>query len=127
MLIKNHEDQLIYETIGGAMEVYNHFGPGLLESVYHKALFQELKIRGLPVQSHVPTEIFYKGAYVSDDLKLDLLVDEELVVELKAVERLQPVHFKQVRTYMKLLDKTAGLLINFDVADFKDGYKVVKR
>ena len=109
------------------MEVYNHFGPGLLESVYHKALFQELKIRGLPVLSHVPTEIFYKGAYVSDDLKLDLLVDEELVVELKAVERLQPVHFKQVRTYMKLLDKTAGLLINFDVADFKDGYKVIKR
>jgi GxxExxY protein len=54
-------------------------------------------------------------------------VDEELVVELKAVERLQPVHFKQVRTYMKLLDKTAGLLINFDVADFKDGYKVIKR
>ena len=119
-------DKLIYEAIGACSEVYNALGPGLLESVYEKALMQELKIRGLSVKSQVPVDIVYKGVSVGADLRLDIIVEDTLIIELKSVESLLPVHFKQVRTYMKLLDKTAGLLVNFDVNDFKQGYKVIK-
>ena len=108
------------------MEVYNYFGPGLLESLYEKALFYELSCRNLSVQSQIPVEVNYKGNRIANDLRIDLLVDNSVVVELKAVEYLLPVHFKQVRTYMKLLNKPTGLLINFDVSDFKAGYKVIK-
>lgn len=119
-------DKLIYEAIGACYEVYNALGPGLLESVYEKALMQELKIRGLSVKSQVPVDIVYKGVSVGADLRLDIIVEDTLIIELKSVETLLPVHFKQVRTYMKLLDKTAGLLVNFDVNDFKQGFKVIK-
>ena len=119
-------NDVMYKIIGGAMEVYNHLGPGLLESVYHKAMNYELNQRGLFVRSELPVEVLYKGVNVSNDLKVDLLVDNLVVVELKSVEYLLPVHFKQLRTYMKLLNLSAGVLINFDVGDFKDGYKVVK-
>lgn len=119
-------DNLIYETIGATMEVYNHLGPGLLESVYEKALIHELGLRGLSTQSQVPVSIEYKGVCVGNDLRSDVIVEDTLIVELKSVEALAPVHFKQVRTYMKLLDKPAGLLVNFDVSDFKQGYKVIK-
>ena len=119
-------NDVIYKIIGGAMEVYNHLGPGLLESVYHKAMNYELNQRGLFVRSELPVEVLYKGVNVSNDLKVDLFVDNLVVVELKSVEYLLPVHFKQLRTYMKLLNLSAGVLINFDVGDFKDGYKVVK-
>lgn len=119
-------NDVIYKIIGGAMEVYNHLGPGLLESVYHKALNYELNQRGLFVRSELPVEVLYKGVNVSNDLKVDLFVDNLVVVELKSVEYLLPVHFKQLRTYMKLLNLSAGVLINFDVGDFRDGYRVVK-
>ena len=119
-------DKLIYEAIGACFEVYNALGPGLLESVYEKALMQELKLRGLNIKSQVPVEIIYKGVEVGADLRLDIRVDDTLIIELKSVEVLMPVHFKQVRTYMKLLNKPVGLLVNFDVSDFKQGYKVIK-
>lgn len=119
-------DKLIYEAIGASFEVYNAFGPGLLESVYEKALIQELKLRGLKVASQVPVDLVYKGVSVGADLRLDVIVEDTLIIELKSVEALAPVHFKQVRTYMKLLGKPAGLLVNFDVSDFKQGYKVIK-
>ena len=126
MINKIKTNDVIYKIIGGAMEVYNHLGPGLLESVYHKALNYELNQRGLFVRSEIPVEVLYKGVCVSNDLKVDLLVDNLVVVELKSVEYLLPVHFKQLRTYMKLLNLSAGVLINFDVGDFKNGYRVVK-
>ena len=119
-------DKLIYEAIGASFEVYNALGPGLLVSVYETALIQELKLRGLQVSSQVPVDIVYKGVSVGADLRLDIIVEDTLIIELKAVEALAPVHFKQVRTYMKLLDKPVGLLVNFDVGDFKNGYKVIK-
>ena len=127
MTDKVKTNDVIYKIIGGAMEVYNYLGPGLLESVYHKALNYELNQRGLFVRSEIPVEVLYKGVNVSDDLKVDLLVDNQVVVELKSVEHLLPVHFKQLRTYMKLLNLSAGVLINFDVGDFRNGYRVVKR
>ena len=119
-------NKLIYDAIGASFEVYNALGPGLLEGVYEKALIHELKLRGLKVSSQVPVEIVYKGETVGADLRLDIIVNDTLIIELKSVESLMPVHFKQVRTYMKLLDKPAGLLVNFDVSDFKNGYKVIK-
>ena len=119
-------DKLIYEAIGASFEVYNVLGPGLLESVYEKALIHELKLRGLQVSSQVPVDIVYKGVSVGADLRLDIIVEDTLIIEIKSVEALAPVHFKQVRTYMKLLDKPVGLLVNFDVGDFKNGYKVIK-
>lgn len=119
-------DKLIYETIGAAFEVYNTLGPGLLESVYEKAMIVELKSRGLSVHTQFPVEIHYKNTLIGSDLRLDLLVENKLIIELKSVETLNSVHFKQVRTYMRLLDKSAGILINFNVSDFRTGYKVIK-
>ena len=120
-------EDLIYETVGGCFEVYNELGPGLLESVYEKALIAELELRGLCVESQVPVNIMYKGVAVGTELRLDIIVENKLIVELKSVESLQPVHFKQLRTYMKLLEKPAGLLVNFDVGDFKHGYRVLRK
>ena len=120
------EDELIYEAIGACFEVYNELGPGLLENVYEKALRRELELRGLGMESQVPVDIIYKGASVGSDLRLDIIVENTLIIELKSVETLLPIHFKQVRTYMKLLDKKVGLLVNFDVNDFKQGFKVIK-
>ena len=119
-------DKLIYEAIGASMEVYNTLGPGLLESVYEKALVYELRLRGLKVASQLPVDIMYKGNIIGADLRLDILVNDTLIIELKSVENLLPVHFKQIRTYMKLLKKPVGLLVNFNVSDFKTGYKVIK-
>lgn len=107
--------------------MYNELGPGLLESVYEKALIAELELRGLCVESQVPVNIMYKGVAVGTELRLDIIVEDKLIVELKSVEALQPVHFKQLRTYMKLLEKPAGLLVNFDVGDFKHGYRVLRK
>ena len=108
------------------MQVYNHLGPGLLESIYEKALIYELHQRNFTVESQVGVDIKYKGVVLCTDLRLDLIVEDKLIIELKSVEDLNPVHFKQLRTYMKLLNKPAGLLINFNVADFSNGYKVLK-
>lgn len=119
-------DHLIYESIGAAMEVYNSLGPGLLESIYEKAMIYELQSRGLKVSSQMPVEVKYKNVTLSSDLRLDILVEDKVIIELKSVETLMPVHFKQIRSYMKLLDVPAGVLINFNVSDFKQGYKVIK-
>ena len=116
---------LMYGVRGAAMEVYNHFGPGLLESVYEKAMIQELTLRELKVVSQVPISIMYKGAAIGDDLRLDLLVEDELIVELKSVEEIKDVYYKQLRTYLKLLDKSEGLLINFGEYDLKKGMRRV--
>ncbi|MBQ3788231.1 MAG: GxxExxY protein [Prevotella sp.] len=116
-------EQLIYEVRGAAMEVYNFFGPGLLESVYEKALVRELELRGLEVRTQLPVPIVYKDAVVGDELRIDILVENELIVELKSVEEFKPVYYKQLRTYLKLLNKDVGLLINFGEYDFKKGMR----
>ena len=119
------KDPLSYKVIGCAMEVYNVLGPGLLETAYEKALIHELQINGLSVSSQVPVEMSYKGVNLGEGLRLDLLVEDSLIVELKSVDELKPVHYKQLLTYLKLLDKRIGLLINFNVNDFRDGIKRV--
>lgn len=119
------KDPLSYKIIGCAMEVYNTLGPGLLESVYEKALIHELQIKGLSVISQVPIEMNYKGVNLGEGLRLDLLIEDSLIVELKSVEELKPIHYKQLLTYLKLTNKHIGLLINFNVNDFRDGIKRV--
>ena len=114
-------DNLTFDVIGAAMEVHSTLGPGLLESLYQRALAQELKLRGHNVIMERPIEVFYKGEKISDNLKADLFVDDELVVELKSVESLNPIHFKQTTTYLHLLNKPIGLLINFNVVSLRDG------
>ena len=119
------KDPLSYKVIGCAMEVYNTLGPGLLESAYEKALMHELQLNGLSVASQVPIGMSYKGVNIGEGLRIDLLIEDSLIVELKSVEELKPIHFKQLLTYLKLANKHTGLLINFNVNDFRDGIKRV--
>lgn len=119
------KDPLSYKIIGCAMEVYNTLGPGLLESAYEKAMMHELQLNGLSVNSQVPIDMSYKGVNLGEGLRLDLLVEDSIVVELKSVEELKPIHYKQLLTYLKLTEKRVGLLINFNVNDFQNGIKRV--
>lgn len=119
------KDPLSYKIIGCAMEVYNALGPGLLEAAYEKALIHELELNGLSVASQVPVEMNYKGVNLGEGLRLDLFVEDSIIIELKSVEELKPVHYKQLLTYLKLMDKRIGLLINFNVYDFREGIKRV--
>ena len=121
----NSLNDLSYKIIGSAMEVYKTLGPGLLESAYEKALVHELNLAGIPVQSQVGVEMSYKGVNIGEGLRLDLLVDNQIIVELKSVEELKPVQHKQLLTYLRLMDKRLGLLINFNVTDIMQGIKRV--
>lgn len=112
---------LSYQIRGAAMEVYNHFGPGLLESVYEKALVAELQLRNIKVQSQVPIKVEYKGIIISNDMRLDLLVEDMVILELKSVTELSSINYKQLRTYLKLTNKPLGWLINFNEDDFAKG------
>ena len=116
-------DDLSYKVIGCAIEVHRTLGPGLLESVYEKALMHELKLNNISVKSQVEVKANYKGLDVGEGLRLDLLVDEQLIVELKSVDDFKPVHHKQLLTYLKLMNKQVGLLINFNVCNLTDGVK----
>ena len=112
---------ITYDIIGCAYEVHKFLGTGLLESVYHKALMQELTLKGFKVTSEVPISIMYKGVCVGEELKADIVVNDSVIIELKSVENLQPVHYKQLLTYLRLLDCPIGLLINFNTVLLKEG------
>ena len=116
-------EELTEKIIGCAIEVHRVLGPGLLESVYRECMMIEMRREHLRVDSerHVPLD--YKGQRISGGLKLDLIVDNCVVVELKAVERLHPIHSAQVITYLKLTGHPAGLLMNFNCATLKAGLK----
>jgi GxxExxY protein len=119
----DNTDNLTYKIIGCAMEVYKQLGPGLLESVYEQALIHELKLNDIPVESQVEIKVNYKGINITDNLRLDLLVDDCVIVELKSVEELKPIHHKQLLTYLRLMNKKVGLLINFNTDNLMDGIK----
>ena len=119
----DNTDSLTYKIIGCAMEVYKQLGPGLLESVYEQALIQELKLNDIPVESQVEIKVNYKGINITGNLRLDLLVDDCVIVELKSVEELKPIHHKQLLTYLRLMNKKVGLLINFNTDNLMDGIK----
>ena len=106
-------DRLSRDAIGAAIEVHRLIGPGLLESIYEKCMLQEFQLRGIPVMTQDHVSIEYKGAVFKEELKFDLLVNGVLLIEIKAVQEVHPVHKAQLLTYMKLLDVPVGLLINF--------------
>ncbi len=109
------------EIIAAAIEVHCHLGPGLLESAYEECLCHELHLRGIPFRRQVPLPVEYKGVQLDCSYKIDLLVNEEVILELKAVEKILPVHEAQLLSYLRLMHKRIGLLINFCVPVLKDG------
>ena len=123
-MTKTYLKDLIYQVNGCAIEVHKHLGPGLLESVYHSCLKKELTMRGFDFQTELTIPVNYKGLEVETGLRCDLFVEKSLVVELKAVEKVLPIHEAQLLTYMKLLEAPIGLIINFNVTHiFKEGQK----
>lgn len=115
-------DKLAYRVIGAAIEVHRVLGPGFLESVYQQALGVELHLRQIPFMPQAMVAVNYKGASVGEG-KLDFLVGNSLIVELKAVENLAPIHSAQVISYLKMTGHQIGLLINFNVPILKQGIK----
>ena len=112
-------------VVDTAFHLHRDLGPGLLESVYEAVLARMLEERGLRVERQVSVAFDFNGMHFDEELRVDLLVDGCLVIELKSVERLAPVHAKQLLTYLRLLNLPVGLLINFDAATFKEGIRRV--
>jgi GxxExxY protein len=122
-MTKKDITQLSYEITGLAIKVHKELGPGLLESVYEKCLKYELEQNGYKVFQQVPVPIEYGGIIIESELRLDLLVEGKIIIELKAVEELLPVHSAQLLTYMKLLKMPQGLLINFHTTNITKSLK----
>ena len=119
------EDPLVHEVIGAAIEVHKELGPGLLESTYCGCFRLELTERRIRFTEQLWQPLFYKGRRLENGYRLDLLVEDRLIVEVKAVEKLLPVHTAQVMTYLRLSGARQGLLLNFNEARLKDGIKSV--
>jgi GxxExxY protein len=124
MITKKRLDDLIYQVNGAAIEVHKALGPGLLESIYHDCMKHELNLRGIKYCSELVIPIEYKGFQSSAFLRCDFLVEDILVVELKAVTEMQPIFETTLMTYMKLLKLPKGLMINFNVKNiFNEGQR----
>lgn len=108
------ENDITYQIRGAIYDVYKTLGPGLLESIYEEALAYELEQRGLKVERQKPVLVHYKGIVLKTELRLDLLVEDKVIVELKSVDEIKPVFSKQLLTYLRLLNKKVGLLVNFN-------------
>ena len=108
------DSDITYEVRGAIYDVYKELGPGLLESVYEEALVFEIKQRGLNVERQVKVPVVYKGNVLETDLRLDLIVEDKVIVELKSVEEMKKVFAKQLLTYLRLMNKKVGLLVNFN-------------
>ena len=111
------ENEISYQIRGAIFNVYKELGPGLLESVYEEALTYELQKRGLSVERQLEVPIHYDGHLLNTSLRLDLLVEGKVIVELKSVKEMQEVFFKQTRTYLRLKGLKLGLLVNFNTDD----------
>ena len=111
------ENEVTYQVRGAVYDVYKALGPGLLESVYEEALVFELEQRGLKVERQKQVPIVYKGSQLKTELRLDLLVEDCVIVELKSVEEMKKVFSKQLLTYLRLMEKKVGLLVNFNTDD----------
>lgn len=123
-MTKKYLNELTYQIIGAAIEVHKELGPGLLESVYHKCLKRELFLQKIKFYSEQVVPVNYKGIELDAELRCDLIIDDAIVVELKSVEALSPIFEAQILTYMKLLQKPKGILLNFNCVNiFKEGQK----
>jgi len=117
------DNEITYEIRGAVYDVYKELGPGLLESVYEEALCFELEKRGLTVERQVQVPIKYKGIVLKTELRLDLLVENQVIIELKSVEEMKNVVYKQLLTYLRLMNKRVGLLVNFNTEDILSSMK----
>ena len=113
-------NDISYQIRGSVFDVYNELGPGLLENIYEQALLIELNNRGLKVENQVPIEVLYKGVNLGIQYRLDFLINDQVILELKSVDTLLPVHYKQLITYLKIAKKPLGFLINFNTDSIKD-------
>jgi len=116
-------DQISHGIIGAAIEVHRHLGPGLLESAYEACLVFEIKRLGMKVEEQKPLAVVYKEVKLDCGYRLDLVVEDEIIVEIKAIEKLLPIHDAQLLSYLRLTRKKVGLLMNFHVPVLKDGLK----
>ncbi|BAI60628.1 conserved hypothetical protein [Methanocella paludicola SANAE] len=121
--IPDEINKLTGQIVDAAFIVHTTFGPGLLESIYEECLIHELKLRGIKVQSQINVPLDFKGLYIERGLILDVLVEGQVIVEVKSVKELHPVYEQQLLTYMKITGKRVGLLINFNAPLIKNGIK----
>jgi GxxExxY protein len=119
-------DPLTHKIIGCAIEVHQTIGPGLLESAYLQSLAHELHLAGLAFKREHPLPVIYKKVHLDCGYRIDLLVEDQVIVELKSVEQIKPIHHAQILTYMKLADISTGLLMNFNVTKLTRGIKRFK-
>lgn len=126
-LVQHYTNSVSEKVIGAAIEVHRQLGPGLLESSYHACMCHELDIRGIAYKSQVELALQYKGQQLGHGYVIDLLVEESVIIEIKSVEKLLPIHSSQLLTYMKLQKLSAGLLVNFNVVTLLQGLKRLLR
>jgi GxxExxY protein len=119
-------NELSFKIRGAIFEVHGHLGPGLLETVYEAALMNELQSRGLYSKSQIGVPVMYKGINLEMGFRLDILVEDQIIIEVKSVEMIHDVHKKQLLTYLKLSDKKLGLLVNFNSARLKDKESIIR-
>ena len=125
-ITKQYLDELTYKIIGCAIEVHKEVGPGLIESFYEKCFERELFIQELKYESQRSVNARYKGVQITADLRFDVLVEDNIIVELKSIESILPIHSAVVLTYMRLLEKPKGIIINFNCTNiFKEGQKTL--
>ncbi len=115
------ESELTYKIRGAIFNVYKALGPGLLETIYEAALCYELQKQGLHVENQVKLDVIYDGKILPVDFRLDILVEDTVIIELKSVEEIKPVHHKQLLTYLRIANKHIGLLVNFNTDDMNKG------
>lgn len=126
-LVQHQTNAVSERVIGAAIEMHRHLGPGLLESSYHACLCREFDLRGISYESQVPLPLEYKGIEIAKGYLIDLLVEGSLIIEVKSVEKLLPIHSAQLMTYMRLRGIAASLLINFNVELLPQGLKRLLR
>lgn len=114
------ENEVSYVIIGAIFKVYNTLGPGLLESIYEEALVYQMKKDGLKVEEQVAVPVYYDGHKLRNDMRLDILVEDQVILELKSVKELSNVNYKQLRSYLVLSHKKLGLLVNFTTDNIKE-------
>jgi GxxExxY protein len=120
MITQKYINQISYQVIGCAMEVHKQLGPGLLESVYEECMIEELRFKGLAVQAQQKVPLFYRGKALKTELRLDIIVNDLVILELKAVETMIPLYKAQLLSYLKLSSKPKGLLINFHCENIRE-------
>jgi GxxExxY protein len=126
-LIEHPTNPVSERVIGAAIEVHRHLGPGLLESSYHACLCRELAVREVSYQSELALPLEYKGVQIAKGYVIDLLIEDSLIVEIKSVEKLLPIHGSQLMTYLRLQGLSSGLLINFNVLTLFHGLRRILR